>query len=448
MKKLTLAQKLRNPATRSKIPTSQLPVRYQKMRAANAQRAQLDDPNALTQPLTPRLLNQQVQSATNLNFGEADRDLQSRQAQAAQTQASIPQWFSDYQAALQHATDTTKAAYAGAAARQQNATDSTYNLDTAAAGQQQQAMQADAATRGATVDPAVAAMAQQAALSRRSAGDIQTGLTSALGAANVSYRGGQQVVGAAQQLVAQRDQANRQGALGQESKDLAAKKGDYAVTTRQKLIDSEHTKQIENKAFDLNKQKAADDVTIKTATLKQKAAADAAKLADTQQYHSDTIAIRRGVDPVTGKKLPKTTSPAAALSAYKLRFLKEHGYLPPTGNPKDKPGLDGITPAERKSRNTAVQQLEDDRQSATDYAMSLVKLLPKLPPVINPSTGKPYPADFIVRRKLTKQFPHASPVVIDFAVTAATAKKNGKPTRAGNAYRKHRSDIQRGLVSK
>jgi hypothetical protein len=300
MKKLTLAQKLKNPATRSKVPTSQLPAKYQKMRALNQRLAARDDPNALTAPLTPRTLDQQVTANTNLQFGDSERDLQQRQQQAQALQTSIPQWFQDYQNALQHATDQTKQVYAAAAAGQQNMTNSTYGLDTAAAAQQQQAMQADAAIRGTTVDPKIAAEAQQAALSRRSAGDIQTNLTLGLGATQASYRAGQQGVAAAQKLQAQTDQASRVAALGQESKSLAAKKGDYATTTRQKLIDSEHTKQLENKAFNLNQQKAADDTAIRTAGLKLDAkglqlkqdVADATQALNEAKLTNDTAKIQ------------------------------------------------------------------------------------------------------------------------------------------------------------
>jgi hypothetical protein len=53
------------------------------------------------------------------------------------------------------------------------------------------------------------------------------------------------------------------------------------------------------------------------------------KLANSQAYQQAQIDIKRGIDPVTGKKLPKSskTSGADALNRWKLDYARKHGYL-------------------------------------------------------------------------------------------------------------------------
>jgi hypothetical protein len=62
------------------------------------------------------------------------------------------------------------------------------------------------------------------------------------------------------------------------------------------------------------------------------------KLANSQAYQQAQIDIKRGIDPITGKRLPKSskTSGADALNRWKLDYAKKHGYLPSTGAGKGK----------------------------------------------------------------------------------------------------------------
>lgn len=305
----------KNPGTRTKVPTSMLSPKLQAMRKSNAatkaKNAALDDPAALTAPLTPRTLNQQVQASADLYAGGAEQKLADEQRQASTVAVSIPAWFQQYQDAQAAATQATRDATANAVAQQQNATSSTYGLDKANADQVGVTTAATAASAGGVADPAIAAQAQQAALSRRSAGDAQTRLTAGLGASQVSYRAGQETVGAAQKLRAQLDQQGRQNDLGAKSQQLAKDKGNYAATARQKLIDAEHTKQIENKAFNLNATKAEQDAAARAAALAEKTTVDSARLGqsatglDIQQQNADT-AKQRADDAKAAKVALKT----------------------------------------------------------------------------------------------------------------------------------------------
>jgi hypothetical protein len=301
-KKLTASQvkaRLADPGKRSTIPTSQLPARYKAMRAravaSKKKTATLDDPAALTAPLTPRLLGEQVTAATDLAYSAPTQELQGQRGVNAQMQANIPGWFDGYQASLARATAVQQAATANAVAAQQNAANTTSALDTAQQGTQQAAMAADAQKRGASVDPQIAATAQQAAMARRGSADAFTGLTAGLGAATAGLAANREVVGAGQRVTAQQAERNVGLNLDKTARALATDKGNYATTFRQKLIDAEHTKTLENKAFGLNVEKAQADVAAKAASLedKRRARVTSNRNADQSRAESKAIAEQR-----------------------------------------------------------------------------------------------------------------------------------------------------------
>jgi hypothetical protein len=112
-------------------------------------------------------------------------------------------------------------------------------------------------------------------MARRGSMDAFTGLQAGLGAATAGLAANREVVGAGQRVTAQQAERNVGLNLDKTARALATDKGNYATTFRQKLIDAEHTKQLENKAFGLNVEKAQADVEAKAASLKDRATARA-----------------------------------------------------------------------------------------------------------------------------------------------------------------------------
>lgn len=361
------------------------------------------DPNA---PLTAATLNQNVQAATQQAYGGAEQSLQGQQAVSQQMMRNIPSWFADYQNALATATSTTRQAYADAGAAQQTAAASSSVLDAsqraALTGQAQQ----DAASRGATVDPALLAQMQQAASARRSTADAGTALTGQLGAAEVGFRANRETVGAGQELTALQQEAQRGRNLDVKAGELAKEKGAYAVTARQKLIDAEHTKLLENKAFGLNERKAVDDATA--------AAAE--------------IDIKRGIDPVTGKPIVKPKSATALKTEADLAFFRKHGYYPPTGPPKAK----AATPADR-----AAQKAAEKTRVAINTAAADARTLRGVVIQIEDANGKPTgktrkPTESEIRAKLRSRYKDAdvANAAMDMAVNGYVSPENARRLKA------------------
>lgn len=272
-------QKTTGSALRPKVKSK---AKAKKPKPAKAKLSPMDDPSALTAPLTPRLLNQQVAAQTDLYAGPAEAEIAGQRAVQQQQMRDLPAWFSDYRAAIADAGRRTQAAYGAAMGMQQNVANSTSALDAQQRASQQASMAADAAVRGTNVDPAVDAKAQQAAASRRQAVDTQTARTAGAGAVESEYRANQGVVAAGQQLTALQAEARRGRNIDDAAGKLAVKKGEFATATRQKLIDAEHTKQLERKAFGLDVAKAQAD-----------AAADSQKIALDAQAAKDKKALDR-----------------------------------------------------------------------------------------------------------------------------------------------------------
>ncbi|HZA18970.1 MAG TPA: hypothetical protein VE645_19170 [Pseudonocardiaceae bacterium] len=254
-----------------------------------------------TKPPVVDPLDAQVLVATAMQYGGADQALAGQRRVHQHMMANTSPMFAEYQAALARATAATGAAYGGAAQIQQNATSSTSALDAqqrAALGGQ---MATDAAARGATVDPRIAAEGQQASMARRATADAATGLTAQLGAGQVGYRAGQQVVGAGQKLNALQAEAQRGRDIERQQLDLGREAGAYAVAAKQKLLDTAHTQRLEEAAFGLDVKKAEQDAALGAARIRETRRARVTSNRNTDQ--SRGIAAQRAAEQARANRV-------------------------------------------------------------------------------------------------------------------------------------------------
>lgn len=339
------------PAERKLKPKVRAKVKAPAKKKPAAPKVAPFDANA---PLTAETLNQNVQAATDLQFGGAQAALQGQVGVHQRMQANIPAWFAEYQNALAQSTNRTQQAYAGATQVGQNAAATAGALDAQQRAALGQTAQADAATRGATVDPALAAQGQQAAASRQAMMAAQTGLTAGLGAAETAYRSNREVVGAGQKLSAQQDEATRGRNIGVQAIDLARQKGAAAATTRQKLIDTEHTKLLENKAFGLNQAKAEADVQQTAAALQERRRA---RVTSGRQ--------RAAARNITGMSAAETARHNRAMEAAAAKRAEIAASKSRGGSGKD---AYGNTPIQRRSARDAYDKAKSLAKTYGDAA--------------------------------------------------------------------------------
>lgn len=265
---------------------------------------------ALTQIVAPGLtegqLEHEVNSQTALKYGPTQQQLQRQPAQ-------VNDYFSQYQKAIQDAEARRSAAYAGA---NQTLTNLQGGLDTASKDQwagQQAAMGADAAARGATVDPKLADQAHNAS-------NIRNILTNSYGAQLAVQGANEGDRLANQKVISGQQRGETLSANRQQLADLLGQKGSFKASTRQSIISDASSNALKN--------------ALTEAQIGGTAATTAKTKATTKATNAETAFLNK-----YGYK-PGSSSPTDQV---KLDYFRSHGYWPPTGPPK-KPTVKKTTP--------------------------------------------------------------------------------------------------------
>jgi hypothetical protein len=195
----------------------------------------------LDQPITPgssitrRQAQRMAANAKNVRYGGQETGLAQQLAAAQQQGVDQSGWYQQYLDALKGYQQSTQERAAAANAAVQQQANSFRALDQGNLTAQQQAMQADAAQRGATVDPNLAARASDASVVRQA---LQGGLGALIASQGLSAGNRAsnlaQVVGPGQRLQAQAQNMRQQGALREQQTSLKGQEGSFA----QQFLDS------------------------------------------------------------------------------------------------------------------------------------------------------------------------------------------------------------------
>jgi hypothetical protein len=242
-RRLSFQQRLRNPATRAKIPTSRLPVRYQRMRAGNRRRARLDadplyDP---AQQLSGHRLSSAVDRLVALEFAPKEQALTQQESTTRTQGTALMGRAGDYyrQIAQQEAGNVARQQALSARLKDELAGIAS-STQTAIGGQtaaQDKAQAQDVAVRGeglagggdARVTAELAAQraaAAQGAQAFQSTGVLQGGNYEGLAgstSAATAQRGGETQAQLANRM------ANTLSQIGQARADLGTEKGNERV---------------------------------------------------------------------------------------------------------------------------------------------------------------------------------------------------------------------------
>jgi hypothetical protein len=211
-------------------------------------------------------------------------------------------------------------------------------------------MNADAANRGATVDPRLAQDASNASVVRQAlqgglgALIAQQGLSAGNQAANLA-----QVVGPGQRLQAQAQNMRQQGALGEQLTGLKGQEGSFA----QQFIDS------------LTQDEAKNILAASIASGKD---------LTSQERITETTRHNKASEKNTRRSIKaQRNSPSAQKTKADLAFFKKHGYYPPTGKPKKNSADSKDKPTQGPGSITSGQ--ENTLAKPVDNATSWVRRL-------------------------------------------------------------------------
>jgi hypothetical protein len=230
---------------KGKVHSISLGQHKKNVRSSRKAKARQKDLDAVTAPKGLSDIRRDANTASSLRYGGEERalGLQSQQ---------VPAWFAAYRGQVAGVAQGVNAGYQKAVddqraqATAQQATAGAQQADAA------KSAQADAANRGATVDPSVQQQALQGANVNASAQNELATLLASQQAATGNYYGGLQAASSAAQLGASQRVAGDQRAL---KADKGLYKSQYVSDAR----DKEHTKVLERQAYGLDVAKAADD---------------------------------------------------------------------------------------------------------------------------------------------------------------------------------------------
>lgn len=373
------ARLAKNPGTRASIKTADLRgfAGADKLRAQRAQNQQLDQPFVPGSTVTNRQIAQERNAATNLQYGGQEKQLSQQLGDSNyQRDTRLPAWFADYQRQLQAGQDQVAAA--NAQANQQ-----LVNLgagDTQLQGQLSPvaSQQANAAMRGATADPGAGQREQDAGRIRGMLNSSYGGMLATQGANRVGQLIDTRTRIVPREQIGQQSLENARGQRIQSDQgQLAQAKADFATKYMQDARANESKAVLENATFGLNQTKA--DTQAKTAAA--------------------NIDIKRGVDPVTHKPLPK--SPSEQKTQAELDFYHKHHYWPPTGAPKTKPDKSGLTPQQQQANKVKAEKFRTEITTARDTASQMLNSQVEDPP----KSGKfRHPTEDEVRAALLTKF--------------------------------------------
>lgn len=383
-----------NPGTRSAIPDKYLPTQYKAGRAT-AQRVKTENATLynpaqiLSGPDLRNAVKSEVDLQINPKVAAYDRGISSLTGSRDVSGQRLGQYFDLYNkstAASASALSSSGQQLAQKLADLGQQTQSTLgNIQSGIT----QRTAADAAVRGPGLQDTSNAQGAVDFAKAQSASGTQSAINQAAGtAAGTNTLAGTIAAVApmkaqeAQTLLANKFDTQIADMMSKRA-DTEAQRGDLTTTTLNKMRQDQFTnlataKGLDLKQADLNetvrKNKATEKLTGQAINQRNLASIRTASTAHektvaTNAYNQAQIDIKRGIDPVTHKRLPKSADPSKALAAWKLNFAQTHGFLPPTGAPKggkgDKPTL---TPNEKSTQTgkfaSIISQLQSDISGA------------------------------------------------------------------------------------
>lgn len=380
-----VAALVRNPGTRSKVPDALLPARY---RAGRATAKRVATENATlynpAQILSGKDLRSAVKSEVDLQINPQikayEGGIKSLTGQRDVSQQRLGQYFDLY-------NKSTAASAAGLSSSGQQLAEQLSGLGqrtqdtlTGIQGDIDRRNAADVALRGPGLQDTAGAAQAVNFEKAQAAGATQ----SYLGQGAAQSAGASELAGTIAAVAPMRAgdaQAILSNKFNQQIMDMQSKRaeveasrGDLTTTTLNKMRNDQFTNLATMKGLDIKQSDLRETVRKNKATEALTGAAinqrDVASRRTARSAHERAVAkrftdqanldIKRGVDPITGKPLPKKPESAAdALNRARLKFFQAHGYMPTTGPPKGK-GKNGdvpkLPPATRAGKITEFRQ--------------------------------------------------------------------------------------------
>ena len=230
---------------------------------------------------------QQVQSAVRQRYRPQRQEIAGQLRASRQQDKNIHDWYQGYLNEVHGAEASTAGGYTDAAGRIGQAADTSSATDRSNRQQMIAELQADAAKRGATVDPNVDQTGAQAEAARRTGLDEALAATVRTGANQHAYLADKGRIGAGAEIGAHEAEHGRRVVLKQKRQQLKLDAADYGQSVRSSLVSAK-----------ANQKLAEATLGLKAGDLSRKAASDAEKARHDQILEG----IKSGELDLKGKK--------------------------------------------------------------------------------------------------------------------------------------------------
>lgn len=190
-------------------------------------------------PLTGKRYKRERNAAEREEFRPLARQLMKEEQASREQEATIGNYFDDYQRRIAAIQGRTADAYSAANQQASALMGQTAGFDTARQAAMQQAAADDAAKRGVDVDPSVGQRAVSAADARNRQQAAFGAALSGLGANQAAYLLDKERIGAGESIAARAKEAARRRSINADQRELAAKRADFRRDYRQRTRESE-----------------------------------------------------------------------------------------------------------------------------------------------------------------------------------------------------------------
>jgi hypothetical protein len=257
--------------------------------------------SSLTDLLTEEGLRKELEASTRLEFGPTERAIQADLRASQGRHGDITGWFQDYQNKLAGGKADTAKAYSEASAQFQAGMKEAGVQDTNAREDLKQTAEADAELRGVPVDRQGAADSVNAAAARQNVQGSFGGMIASQGANQRAYFNDKERIGSGEAASQHMKELARERGIRADLRELARSKGDFAVTERGRLRESDRSyksqlsaEALDRESLSIDAQNSALDRQLDRKKFGESARHNRAGEAETGRHNRATESTARG----------------------------------------------------------------------------------------------------------------------------------------------------------
>jgi hypothetical protein len=256
---------------------------------------------SLTDLLTEEGLRKELAASTRLEFGPTERAIQADLRASQARHGDIAGWFKDYQNKLAGGKADTAEAYANASGQFNQGLKEAGVQDTNARQELKETAEADAELRGVPVDRKGAEDSVNASAARQNVQASFGGMIASQGANQRAYFNDKERIGSGEAASQHMKELARERGIRADLRELARSKGDFAVTERGRLRESDRSyksqlsaEALDRESLSIDAQNSQLDRQLDRRRARETGRHNRAGEAETRRHNLNTESTARG----------------------------------------------------------------------------------------------------------------------------------------------------------